>query len=365
VITHEFGHALGLPDWYHWIDFSSGPYGRRWVMGCWALMAAGSWGCGPVTDDREPFGPTHMLGYSKEFLGWTDYIEVGEVWNEEIELFPIETSGEVLRFQLDDVGDEFLIAEFRDLIGFDYQLPGTGVLLYKNDANAERRPNPSTSDPYFLTMLEQDNNGSLLLMATEGGSRGEIGDAWGVGGVSNPLNAETAPALRLANKDWSTVQVHEVAVVGDRARLVISTGKTPRLIEPTETFEVTEIKTFYAGVRIAGGRGPYQGVGDLPDGFVLGAKGDELLLAGSLREAGLFEYSFAVRDSGGSVSNEVTISVSVTGEWTVEVPDLFQQFLQSDRAGITPGEAAYLDEVGNANGQYDLGDLRKWLRENN
>ena len=36
VITHEFGHALGLPDWYHWIDFSSGPYGRRWVMGCWA-----------------------------------------------------------------------------------------------------------------------------------------------------------------------------------------------------------------------------------------------------------------------------------------------------------------------------------------
>ncbi|MDE0898401.1 MAG: immune inhibitor A [Longimicrobiales bacterium] len=365
VITHEFGHALGLPDWYHWIDFSAGPYGRRWVMGCWALMAAGSWGCGPVTDDREPFGPTHMLGYSKEFLGWTDYIEVGEVWNEEIELFPIETSGEVLRFQLDDAGDEFLIAEFRDLIGFDYQLPGTGVLLYKNDTNAERRPNPSTGDPYFLTMLEQDNNGSLLLMATEGGSRGEIGDAWGVGGVSNPLNAETAPALRLANNSWSTVQVHEVAVVGDRARLVISTGKTPRLIEPTDNFEVTEIKTFYAGVRIAGGRGPYQGVGDLPDGFVFVAKGDELFLAGSLREAGSFEYSFAVRDSGGNVSNEVTISVSVTGEWTVKVPDLFQQFLQSDRAGITPGEAAYLDEVGNANGQYDLGDLRKWLRENN
>jgi hypothetical protein len=98
---------------------------------------------------------------------------------------------------------------------------------------------------------------------------------------------------------------------------------------------------------------------------VLGAKGDELFLAGSLREAGVFEYSFAVRDSGGNVSNEVTISVSVTGEWTVEVPDLFQQFLQSDRAGITPGETAYLDEVGNANGQYDLGDLRKWLRENN
>jgi M6 family metalloprotease-like protein len=365
VITHEFGHALGLPDWYHWIDFSAGPFGRRWVMGCWALMAAGSWGCGPVTEERDPFGPTHMLGYSKEFLGWTDYIEVGEVWNEEIELSPIETSGEVLRFQLDDAGDEFLIAEFRDLIGFDHQLPGTGVLLYKNDVNAQRRPDPATNDPYFLTMLEQDNNGSLLLMANEGGSRGEIGDAWGVGGVSNPLNAETAPALRLANNGWSTVQVHEVAVEGDRARLVISTGKTPLLIQPAEAFEVVEIRTFYAGVRIAGGKGPYEGVGELPDGFLLLAEGDELFVAGSLREAGPFEYTFAVRDSNGSVSNEVTIEVTSTGDWTVEVSDLFQQFLQSGEEGLTPGETAYLDEVGNANGQYDVGDLRKWLRENN
>ena len=42
VYCHEYGHVLGLPDLY---DSSDGilPEQRRWVVGCWGLMAAGSW----------------------------------------------------------------------------------------------------------------------------------------------------------------------------------------------------------------------------------------------------------------------------------------------------------------------------------
>ena len=47
VVSHEFGHVLGLPDLYHPIDGLE-PQNRRWVLGCWGLMAAGSWGCGDV-----------------------------------------------------------------------------------------------------------------------------------------------------------------------------------------------------------------------------------------------------------------------------------------------------------------------------
>ena len=45
TIAHELGHVLGLPDLY---DRSRGvePQHRHWVVGCWALMAAGAWGCG-------------------------------------------------------------------------------------------------------------------------------------------------------------------------------------------------------------------------------------------------------------------------------------------------------------------------------
>ena len=49
---------------------SLGPSGRRWVMGCWALMAAGSWGCGPVGVEHgsRTVRPT-WSGFSKSFTG--------------------------------------------------------------------------------------------------------------------------------------------------------------------------------------------------------------------------------------------------------------------------------------------------------
>ncbi len=364
VITHEFGHALGLPDWYHWVDFSLGPAGRRWVLGCWALMAAGSWGCGPVTETRDPFGPTHMIGHSKATLGWVEPLDIGEVWNEEIVLGPMAIDGDMLRIPLDDAGTEFLYGEFRALLGFDALLPGSGVLFYKRDDQASLRPDPASSDPYFLTMLEQDGNSSLVKITSEGGSRGEIGDAWGVEGVSRPLNAETVPALRRRDGSWSSVMIHEVTVDGDVARIVLSTGATPQLIQPSTSLEVQQIRTFAAPVRIAGGRGPYVGVGDLPEGFTLTPVGDQLFLVGSLREIGPFQYTFSVQDADANTSNEVTIEVSAPTPWSVDVPALLHRFLQSTGPPLTAGELDYLDEVGNQNGSYDVGDLRKWLRLN-
>lgn len=364
VIAHEFGHALGLPDYYHWVDRDLGPEGRRWVLGCWALMAAGSWGCGPVGSSREPYGPAHMIGHSKGTLGWLDYLDPGEVWNEEFVLDPAQIDGDVIRIPLDAGETEFLFAEFRAQIGFDEGLPATGVLMYKQDSFASRRPDPATNDPYYLTMLEQDGNRGLLRITPEGGNRGEAGDAWGVDGTVGKLNAQTNPALRLRDGAWPPVMVHEVSVEGDVARLVISTGQTPRLIEPTGIAEVMQIRSFAVPVRIAGGHGPYTGVGSLPDGFSLQNVGDELFLVGSLREEGENSYSFSVRDRMGSTSTDVTIAVNATGDWVVTSPDLIEGFLAPTADPLTDGERAYLDEIGNDNGRFDVGDLRKWLRSN-
>jgi M6 family metalloprotease-like protein len=363
VMTHEFGHALGLPDYYHWVDRDLGPYGRRWVLGCWALMAAGSWGCGPVTEERAPFGPTHMMAYSKSELGWLTFRDIGEVWNEDIVLGPVQTTGDALRIPMGDEGTEFLIAEYRGLIGFDHQLPGAGVLLYKQDTDASRRPNPASEDPYFLTLLEQDDNQSMLKLAAEGGSRGEIGDAWGLGEAPGRLNAESSPALLLSDGGRTPVVVHEVYVEGGEAHLVLSTGRTPVLIEPSEPIEVPRVETFRAPVRIAGGTGPYAGEGDLPPGFSFDAVGDELMLVGTVPSEGPHEFMVAVRDALGSLSDQISVMVFAPLEWVVEVADLLQHFLLTDRDPLTPGELQYLDELGNGNGMYDVGDLRKWLRE--
>ncbi len=110
-----------------------GAAGRRWVLGCWELMAAGSWGCGPVTESRDPFGPTHMSARTKNVLGWVDYVEEGSVREHEIFLDPIQESGQALRIPLDPAGNEALILEYRTKTGFDSQIPAEGVLIYHQD----------------------------------------------------------------------------------------------------------------------------------------------------------------------------------------------------------------------------------------
>lgn len=372
VITHEFGHALGLPDWYHWVSPELGPQGRRWILGCWALMAGGSWGCGPVEETRQPYGPAHMIGLSKSRLGWITPTDPGEVWNETIELPAVQTSGELLRLPLDDEGREFLWIEFRDQIGFDYQLPAAGVLMYREHAFVDIRSKPDPNDPdglYPITMIEQDNNESMLRTTPQGGSRGEAGDAWGVGGATSELGALIAARLRTSelrtsDGDWTPVQIHEVSVEGDRARLVISTGRTPRLIERTDTAEVTQVRSFYAGVRIAGGIGPYTGVGEIPEGFLIGSDTDRLFVWGSLLNDEPQTFSIAARDANGNISNEVSFTVVASEEWVAVTEDLVAGLLSPNAGDLTLGETAYLDDIGNGNGRYDVGDLRKWLREN-
>ncbi|MBM4183525.1 MAG: M6 family metalloprotease domain-containing protein [Gemmatimonadetes bacterium] len=110
TLAHEFGHALGLPDYYHWLDVSAGALGRRWVLGCWELMAAGSWGCGSSADVTGTFGPTHFTAPLKQQLGWLDYVNVGEVWNQVVELDPVQSSAKALRVPMGTSGREFLIA---------------------------------------------------------------------------------------------------------------------------------------------------------------------------------------------------------------------------------------------------------------
>ncbi|PZG01319.1 immune inhibitor A domain-containing protein [Micromonospora deserti] len=67
VFAHEYGHDLGLPDYY---DTAGGDNG----VGFWSLMASGSW-LSHGTDDIGST-PGYMDPYSKLFLGWLNYTTV-------------------------------------------------------------------------------------------------------------------------------------------------------------------------------------------------------------------------------------------------------------------------------------------------
>ncbi len=279
VISHEFGHVLGLPDYYH-PTASGGAAGRRWVLGCWSLMAAGSWGCGPVVDRSEPFGPTHMVARSKHLLGWLDFFQVGEVRNYEVVLDPVQTSGRALEIPLDESGREFLQISYRAQIGFDRQLPADGVLIFHRDIDGKLRPQPGSGTPYFLSLLEQDDNDGLQRNSFEGGNRGEAGDAWGVGGVPDRLNALTSPSARAHSGRTLPVTLHSIVVENGQARIVLSTAKTPELVAPDSSWTVTRATPFERRLRIAGGTMIYTPSGTVPEGVTLAADQDQLVVSG-------------------------------------------------------------------------------------
>lgn len=359
TIAHEFGHILGLPDYYH--PTADGAEGRRWVLGCWELMAAGSWGCGPHGSTRGPFGPTHLSARSKQVLGWLDWVTVADVWDEEYVLDPVERSGQALRIPLDSAGREFLLVEYRTQQGFDAQLPAEGVLIYHLDRQGAFRPNPGSSTPYFLALVEQDDNRGLVRNTFEGGNRGEAGDAWGVGGVTQEYHLGTKPSLGRDAGGATTVTLHEIVVKDGKARIRLSTAPTPHLIPPGELSPVVQVTPFERRLRIAGGAMPYLVSGSLPTGVTVAAEGDDAVLRGWVSGTGSLPLSLRVTDARGASSPELALSLSATA-WTTGEDRLLQPFLRSSATPLSSLELAHLDALGNANGRYDVGDLRAFLK---
>ncbi|MGO1059312.1 M6 family metalloprotease domain-containing protein [Planococcus sp. FY231025] len=69
VYAHEFGHALGLPDFYDTLYTSEG-------VGNYSMMAGGSWMRYPNANAYSGNSPVHFDPFSKVFLGWANPIEV-------------------------------------------------------------------------------------------------------------------------------------------------------------------------------------------------------------------------------------------------------------------------------------------------
>ncbi|MCC3357225.1 M6 family metalloprotease domain-containing protein [Bacillus sp. REN16] len=69
VYAHEFGHALGLPDFYDTVYNSEG-------TGNYSMMSGGSWMRYPDALQYNGNSPTHFDPFSKIFLGWVNPLEV-------------------------------------------------------------------------------------------------------------------------------------------------------------------------------------------------------------------------------------------------------------------------------------------------
>ena len=145
VYCHEFGHMLGLPDFYDTQTFES-------RVGIWDVMDAGLWAGDPsVPGARVPGSlPARFSPFSRATLGWAEPFAldpaVGESADEWLSLESAHAGapGWQLRFnpsgydwQNGDPGlGEYFLAEVRTRQGWDAGLPVSGLILYHVDESA-------------------------------------------------------------------------------------------------------------------------------------------------------------------------------------------------------------------------------------
>lgn len=120
TFTHEFGHVIGLPDFYD-TDYSEN--GEAAGLGVLSLMSGGSYNNSSRT-------PPYLNGMERKLLGWLDELtplsESGEYT-----LTPIEENVAYMTPTSND--GEFFMYEYRSGKGWDAPLGCSGMAIYHID----------------------------------------------------------------------------------------------------------------------------------------------------------------------------------------------------------------------------------------
>jgi len=123
-IVHEFGHALGLPDWYDTDYDEPSTGGQAFDLGLWDVMAAGCWNNNSKT-------PSNHGAYSKILLGWQTTTELKE--NQSVNIPNANDNNISFKFYSGNK-NEFFLLENRQQVGWDLYIPGHGMLIYHVDS---------------------------------------------------------------------------------------------------------------------------------------------------------------------------------------------------------------------------------------
>ncbi|MCX6901443.1 MAG: M6 family metalloprotease domain-containing protein [Verrucomicrobia bacterium] len=117
LFGHEFGHLLGLPDLYARPE-NPGSEGA-WV---WCAMS------NQITGGR----PQHFSAWCKEQLGWLKPAVIDPTMKQKLILAPAEGStNECFKVLARPDGSEYFLLENRRRKGFDQNLPGEGLIIWR------------------------------------------------------------------------------------------------------------------------------------------------------------------------------------------------------------------------------------------
>ncbi|MCG6954444.1 MAG: M6 family metalloprotease domain-containing protein [Gemmatimonadetes bacterium] len=223
VLTHETGHAFGLPDLYDTYDGD----GKTQGDGNWDLMATGAWGCNGSTAQS----PCHLGAWSKAMLGWVTVTTVPDGTDlGSVTLPPVETSHSVYRVNAEDGSGEYFLLENRQALGFDAYLPGTGMLVWQIDpAVVATRwiANQVNGWAHMGVRVRQADGRDDL--GRVGGNRGDRGDPFPYvpsTTANRVFHAESNPSSRSWPGTVTGLTLVDISTAGEDVSLHLSTRFT-------------------------------------------------------------------------------------------------------------------------------------------
>ena len=115
TFCHEFSHTLGLPDLY---PTSGNEYS---IFDEWDLMDGGNY-------SNNGWGITNYSAFERNLCGWLDLHELTEE-TEVTDLRPMDDEPKAYLIRNDEDAEDYYILENRRQLGFDYFIPGNGLLV--------------------------------------------------------------------------------------------------------------------------------------------------------------------------------------------------------------------------------------------
>ena len=178
TFAHEFGHCLGLPDFYD--TGNGGHYG----MGSWSIMCNGCY-------NNDGFTPPGYTAYEKVFMGWIDYIKARPGTYYTLPVFNLkqQSTDKAVCITSDLNENEYFIIENRKRQGWDRYMPGEGIMITHVTYDADRwwANTPNNQDIQLMYVVPADNSSSYY---------NEGADLWPRGN-NNAFTDNSTPAAKL------------------------------------------------------------------------------------------------------------------------------------------------------------------------